>query len=57
MKDIKGQTIRKVIGGGGGELFNRRNFFPLSDSMYDFFFKPWHEYFSGLIGVHEFFFI
>ena len=40
MKDIKGQTIRKVMGegrGGGGELFNRRNFFPLSDSMYEFF--------------------
>ena len=38
MKDIKGQTIRKVIGGGGeGELFSRRNFFPLSDSMYEFF--------------------
>ena len=37
MKDIKGQTIRKVMGEGGGELFNRRNFFPLSDSMYDFF--------------------
>lgn len=36
MKDIKGQTIRKVKG-GGGELFSRRNFFPPSDSMYEFF--------------------
>ena len=32
----KGRTIRKVRG-GGGELSSRRNFFSLSNSLYDFF--------------------
>ena len=45
-------------GGVGGEEFSSHwNFFSLSESMYDFFFRPWKEYFSGLIGVHEFVFI
>ena len=34
---------------------SRRNFFSLSNSLYEFFLRPWHEYFLGLIGVHEFF--
>ena len=32
----KGRTIRKVIG-GGGEFSRRRNFFSLSNSLYEFF--------------------
>ena len=34
---------------GGGGFPSRKNFFPLSNSLY--------EYFLGLIGVHELFFI
>ena len=33
---VKGRTIRKVMG-GGGEFSSRRNFFSLSDSLYEFF--------------------
>ena len=50
----KGPTIRKVMG-GGAEFSSRRNFFSLSNSLYEFFFRPLHEYFLGLIGVQEFF--
>ena len=50
----QGRTIRKVMGGGGGEFSSCSNFFSLSNSLYDFFW-PWHEYFLGLIGVHDFF--
>ena len=32
----KGRAIRKV-GGGGGEFLSRRNFFSLSNSLYQFF--------------------
>ena len=32
----KGRTIRKVMGGGGG-FSSRRNFFSLSNSLYEFF--------------------
>ena len=32
----KGRTIRKVMG-EGGEFSSRRNFFSLSDSLYEFF--------------------
>ena len=35
------------MGGGRGEFSSRRKFFSLSNSL--------HEYFLGLIGVHEFF--
>ena len=36
---FKGRTIRKVMGegGGGGEFSSRRNFFSLSNSLYEFF--------------------
>ena len=43
--------------GGRGEFSSRRNLFSLSNSLYELFFMPKHEYFFGLIGVHEFFFI
>ena len=33
----KGRTIRKVMGGGGGEFSNRGNFFSLANSLYEFF--------------------
>ena len=33
----KGRTIRKVMGGGGEEFSSRRNFFSLSNSLYEFF--------------------
>ena len=29
--------IRKVMGGGGGEFLSRRNFFSLSNSLFEFF--------------------
>ena len=49
----KGRTIRKVR--GGGEFSSRRNFFCYQIPCMKFFFRPWHEYFLGLIGLHEFF--
>ena len=58
-RKAKGRTIRKVmggVGGGGGDFSSRRNFFSLPNSLFDFF-RPSHEYFLGLIGVHEFFVI
>ena len=33
----KGRTIRKVMGGGGGEFLSRKNFFSLSNSLYELF--------------------
>ena len=51
----KGQTIRKVMGGGG--IFKPQEFFSLSDSLYEFFLGHSMNIFFGLIGVHEFFFI
>ena len=47
-------------GGGGGwgrGIFEPQEFFSLSNSLYEFFFRPLHEYFLGLIGVQEFFLI
>ena len=38
-------------------IFEPQEFFSLSNSLYEFFFRPQHEYFLGLIGVHEFVFI
>ena len=52
----KGRTIRKVMG-GGGEFSSRRNFFLLSNCLYEFFLGHSMNIFLGLIGVHEFFFI
>ena len=55
---IWGRTIRKASGGvGGGDLRAAGIIFRYQISFMNFFFRPWHEYFLGLIGVHEFFFI
>ena len=43
MENNKGRTIRKVMGGGG--IFEPQEFFSLSNSLYEFFFRPWYEYF------------
>ena len=50
-----GTDHQKSIFLGGGEFSSRRNFFSLSNSLYEFFWGPQNEYFLGLIGVHEFF--
>ena len=41
--------------GEGGEFSSRRNFFSLSNSLYEFFLGHSMNIFLGLIGVHEFF--
>ena len=43
--------------GGGGEFSSRRNFFSLSNSLYEFFLGHSKNIFLGLIGEQEFFFI
>ena len=59
MVPTTGRTIRKVLprvgGGGVGEFLSSRNFCPFQIPCMNFF-RPWHEYFLGLIGVHDFFF-
>ena len=35
---------------------SRRNFFSVSNTLYEFFLGPLHEYILVLIGVHDFFF-
>ena len=54
MAPYKGRTFRKVIGGEGN--FRAAGIFSLSNSLYEFLLGHSHEYFLGLIGVHEFFF-
>ena len=50
--------LEKLWGGGGeGEFSSRRNFFLLSNCLYEFFLGHSMNIFLGLIGVHEFFFI
>ena len=51
---VRDSTVRKAMG-GGGDFRAAGLFFSLSNSLYEFFFKPQHKYFLGLIGVHEFF--
>ena len=41
---------------GGGELSSCRNFFSLSNSLYEFFLGHSMTFFLGLIGEQEFFF-
>ena len=55
----KGRTIRKIMGGGGGECSGNfsQEFFLLSNSLYEFFLGHRINIFLGLIGVDEFFFI
>ena len=40
---------------GAGEVSSHRNFFFPYQILCMNFFRPYHEYFSRLIGVHEFF--
>ena len=42
----KGRTIRKVMGGRGGEFSRSRNFFSLSNSLYEFFLRHCMNIFS-----------
>ena len=50
----KGRTIRKVMGGGGG-IFEPQEFSFVIKFLVWIFFRPYHECFLGLIGMHEFF--
>ena len=52
----KGRTSRKVFGGRGGSFRAAGIFFRYQIPCMNFF-RPWHEYFLGLTGVQEFFFI
>ena len=50
---VRGGPLEKLW--RNGEFLSRGNFFSLSNSFMNFSFRPQHEYFLGLIGVHEFF--
>ena len=50
----KGRTIRKVMRGGGGDFRAAGIFFRYQIPCMNFF-RPYHECFLGLIGMHEFF--
>ena len=52
---LKGRTIRKVMVGVGN--FRAAGIFFRFQIPWMIFFRPWHEYFLGLICVHEFIFI
>ena len=52
---LLGTDHQKSYGGGGWGIFVPRKFFSLSNSFINFSFRPQHEYFLGLIGVHKFF--
>ena len=52
---IPGRTIRKVMGGRGGGIFEPQEFFFVIEFLVWIFFRPYHECFLGLIGMHEFF--
>ena len=45
--------LEKLWGGGGRGIFQPQEFF----FVIKFLFRLKHEYFLGLIGVHEFFFM
>ena len=53
---VKGRTIRKVMGGGKGNIRAAGIFFRYQIPCMNFF-QPLHEYFLRLIGVQEFFLI
>ena len=56
-RNLKNGPLEKLWKGGGGwGIFEAREFFSLSNSFMNFSLRPKHEYFLGLIGVHEFFF-
>ena len=44
------------MGGGGEGNFRTAGIFFRYQIPWMNFFRPWHEYFLGLIGVHDFFF-
>ena len=55
---IRDGPLEKLWGGGGGwvwRIFEPQEIFFVIKFLVWFFFKPQHEYFLGLIGVHEFF--
>ena len=52
---LRDGPLETLCGGGGGGFLSSRNFLSFSNSLYEFF-RPQHEYFLGLIGVHDFFF-
>jgi len=54
---LYGRTIRKVMRVGGEGNFRAAGIVFRYQIPCMNFFRPWHEYFLGLIGVHEFFFI
>ena len=51
-----GKLLGGGRGGGGGEFFSRRKLFFRHQITCMNFFRPLHEHFLGLIGVHDFFF-
>ena len=58
--EIRDGPLEKLWGRGGGvlaegEFSSRKNFFFVIKFLVFLFFRPTHEYFLGLIGVHEFF--
>ena len=62
MRDIRRNVLPKFrdgplekLWGSEGKFSSRRNFFSFSNSLYEFFFRPQHKYFLGLIGLQEFF--
>ena len=56
-EDFRDGPLEKLWGGGGGgEFSSHRNFFCYQILCMNFFLRPYHEYFLGLIGMHEFFF-
>ena len=52
---LRDGPLEKLLGGGGGEFSSRRDFFSLSNSLYDFILGHSMKFSLGLIGVHEFF--
>ena len=54
---IRDGPLENLQGGGGSwGIFEPQEFFCYHIPCMNFF-RPWHDYFLGLIGTHEFFFI
>ena len=53
---LRDGPLEKLWGGGRG-IFESQEFFFVIKFVVWIFFRPWHEYFLGLIGMQEFFFI
>ena len=47
--------LEKIMGGGGRGIFEPQGCFFVFKFLVRIFFRTWHEYFLGLIDVHEFF--